>query len=242
MSETQVIEQTYATTTVELKEEETVIEEKSEKLVGVDPERTSSKHASNIELSHNEVLTNDDQDQRYDDDNFVEGGNSEAVSISSSKLRLSTVQLSNNNNNNTNVISSSTREELLEKFGECSECKRPNTGEDNWCQSCNSEHFRSQFGKWKSENDNVDKVIKNAQLSAKNSKYVLEWIPYNRFKNVNYVTKGGYGTVYTAYWSDGHILGWDKRLNQWKRYGKDLVALKRIHNSQFITMEFLDQV
>jgi hypothetical protein len=56
------------------------------------------------------------------------------------------------------------------------------------------------------------------------------------------VAKGGYGTVYTDYWSDGRILDWDKKLNQWKWYGKDLVALKRIHNSQFITMEFLDQV
>src|SRR3954451_501387 len=124
MSETQVIEQTNVTTTVELKEEETVVEEISEKLIGIEQEHTTSKHASTTELTHNEVLTNDEQDQRYDDDNFVEGGNSEAVSISSSKLRASTVQLSNNN---TNIISSSAREELLEKFGECAECKRPNT-------------------------------------------------------------------------------------------------------------------
>ncbi|GES75068.1 kinase-like domain-containing protein [Rhizophagus clarus] len=220
--------------------EETTIEEKSEKLVGLEPERTNSKHANTIELTHKEVLTNDEHDQQYDDDNYVEGGNSEAVSISSSKLRVSPVQISNNNT--TNIVSSSTREELLEKFGECSECKRPNTGDDNWCQSCNSEHFRSQFDKWKSDNENVDKIIRNAQLSAKNSNYVLEWIPYNKFKNVVYVAKGGYGTVYSAYWSDGHILGWDKKFNQWKRYGTDHVALKRIHNSQFITIEFLDQI
>ncbi|CAB4395315.1 unnamed protein product [Rhizophagus irregularis] len=244
MSETQVIEQTNVTTTVQLKEteveEETFVEEKSEKLVGIDPERTTSKNETTTGLTHNEeVLTNDEQDHRYDDDDFVEGGNSEAVSISSSKLRASTVQFSNNN---TNVISSSTREDLLDKFGECAECKRPNTGDDNWCQSCNSEHFRSQFDKWRSENENIDKIIRNAQLSAKNSKYVLEWIPYNKFKNVDYVAKGGYGTIYSAKWSDGHILGWDKNLNRWKRYGTDLVALKRIHNSQFVTMEFLDQI
>jgi len=86
------------------------------------------------------------------------------------------------------------------------------------------------------------KVIKNVQLSAKNSKYVLEWIPYDKFKDVKYVAKGGFGTVYSAYWLDGHILGWDKQLGQWKRCGTELVALKRLHNSQFITIEFLDQV
>ncbi|RIA87174.1 hypothetical protein C1645_878195 [Glomus cerebriforme] len=218
MSETQVIEQTYVTTTVESKDEQ-----------------TTSKHASTSGIiSHNEGSTSDEEhDHRYD-----EGGNSEVVSISSSKLRASTPQLSNN----VNTMSSSTREELLENFGECTECKRPNTGIDNWCLSCNSEHFRSQFNNWTSLNDNIDKIIKNSQLSAKNSNYVLEWIPYEKFKDVKYLAKGGYGTVYSAYWSDGHILGWDKKLNQWKRYGKDLVALKRLHNSQFITIEFLDQI
>ena len=78
-------------------------------------------------VEHNGKINTIEHDQRYDD-NFVEGGNSDAVSITSSKLRASTVQLSNNN---TNIISSSTREELLEKFGECAECKRPNTGENN---------------------------------------------------------------------------------------------------------------
>ncbi|CAG8648898.1 15912_t:CDS:2 [Rhizophagus irregularis] len=110
MSETQVIEQTNVTTTVQLKE--TFVEEKSEKLVGIDPERTTSKNETTTGLTHNEeVLTNDEQDHRYDDDNFVEGGNSEAVSISSSKLRASTVQFSNNN---TNVISSSTQSRQID--------------------------------------------------------------------------------------------------------------------------------
>src|SRR5437763_14777501 len=109
-------------------------------------------------------------------------------------------------------------------------------------QSFKEEKYRSRIEKWSSGNENVDKVIRNAQLSAKNSKCVLEWIPYNKFKDVKYMAKGGFGTVYFGYWVDGQILEWNKEFSQWRRHGKNIVAFKRLHNSQFITMEFLDQV
>jgi hypothetical protein len=28
----------------------------------------------------------------------------------------------------------------------------------------------------------------------------LRWIPYNKFKNVEYLDKGGFGTIYKAIW------------------------------------------
>jgi len=30
----------------------------------------------------------------------------------------------------------------------------------------------------------------------------LKWIPYNKFKNVEYLNKGGFGTIYKAIWLD----------------------------------------
>ena len=59
----------------------------------------------------------------YDDDKV---GNSETVSINSSKLQLSTIH-DLTNNNDTNIMSSSARDNLLENFGGCAECKRPIT-------------------------------------------------------------------------------------------------------------------
>ncbi|UZO10541.1 uncharacterized protein OCT59_002122 [Rhizophagus irregularis] len=32
----------------------------------------------------------------------------------------------------------------------------------------------------------------------------LKWIPYNKFKNVEYLDKGGFGTVYKAIWSNNN--------------------------------------
>ncbi|RGB32578.1 hypothetical protein C1646_706370, partial [Rhizophagus diaphanus] len=91
-------------------------------------------------------------------------------------------------------------EELKERYkgyGLCKECKQPNISIMYWCKSCNSKHFQQNFKNWTSGND--------------------EWIEYNRFKNVEYLAKGGFGTIYKAIWKDGYILVWDSENNQWKR-------------------------
>ena len=71
---------------------------------------------------------------------------------------------------------------------------------------------------------------------------ILEWIGYDRFENVEYLAKGGFGTVFKAIWKDGPIEYWDFENKQFKREGKTEVALKCLHNSQNITAEFLREV
>jgi len=38
----------------------------------------------------------------------------------------------------------------------------------------------------------------------------LEWIPYNRFTNLEYFDKGGFSTIYKAIWLDSPIIYWSK--------------------------------
>ncbi|RIA89043.1 hypothetical protein C1645_825406 [Glomus cerebriforme] len=71
-------------------------------------------------------------------------------------------------------------EELKEHYifyGLCNECKQPNTG-DEWCQSCSAKHFQQNFKNW------------------------TKWIEYDKFENIEYITKGGFGTIYKASWKD----------------------------------------
>ncbi|POG67850.1 kinase-like domain-containing protein [Rhizophagus irregularis DAOM 181602=DAOM 197198] len=141
-------------------------------------------------------------------------------------------------------------EELKERYKEnglCQDCKQPNTGE-TWCKSCNSKHFQQNFKNWTSGNDEVDKFIQKMQLKAKDYRETLEWIEYDRFENVEYLAKGGFGTIYKAIWRDGYIREWDSENNQWKRvkfWDKDYenfpVVLKCLHNSQDIT-DFLREM
>src|SRR6266496_6078980 len=132
------------------------------------------------------------------------------------------------------LISNEELKERYKEYGLCKECKRPNTNY-SWCQSCNAKHFQQNFKNWTSGNHNIDELIQNAQLKAKYHGEVLEWIEYDRFENVEYLAKGGFGTIHKAIWKDGPIGRWDSKYNQWARNGNYLVALKCLHDSQEIT-------
>ena len=84
--------------------------------------------------------------------------------------------------------------ELRERYKEhglCNECGQPNTG-DWWCQTCNSKHFQTNFNKWTSGNKEIDEFIQNFQSNATCRQEVLEWIPYEKFKSIEYIAKGIY--------------------------------------------------
>src|ERR1051325_7679648 len=134
--------------------------------------------------------------------------------------------------------------ELNERYkgsGLCKECKQPKT-HYYWCHSCNAKRFQCDFKNWSSGNHDVDKFIQKAQLNAKNKHEVLEWIEHDRFENIEYMAKGGFGTVHKAIWKDGPINKWYSENNQFERRGEIDVALKCLHNSQDITTEFLGEV
>src|ERR1043165_9459152 len=85
------------------------------------------------------------------------------------------------------------REQYI-KYGFCRECHRPNTGFTNgstWCQPCNSKHFQDDFDKWTSGNKEIDKFIQSFQLNATRMQEVLEWIPYDRITNIEFLAEGG---------------------------------------------------
>ena len=134
-------------------------------------------------------------------------------------------------------------EELRERYkkhGLCEECSQPNTSW-KWCQSCNSKHFQQDFNKWTSGNKEIDEFIQKFQLNATRYEEVLEWIPYEKFSDIEYLAKGGFGTVHKAKWIDGYICYWNIDQNKWNRYNTDIV-LKCLNNSQNLTTDFLQEV
>ncbi|RHZ83769.1 hypothetical protein Glove_87g250 [Diversispora epigaea] len=110
----------------------------------------------------------------------------------------------------------------------CPECNQENNG--YWCKPCNSKHFQNDFNNWTSGNDKIDKFIQDAQLNANNYWEVVEWIPFEKFKDFKQIGKGGFGTVHYARWIDGYITEWDIENQQWKRYDNIEVALKKFDN------------
>jgi len=131
--------------------------------------------------------------------------------------------------------------EVNKLYNKCEGCKKPYTNYQ-WCQQCNSKLFRQEFLKWTSKNEFIDKFIQESQINAKNIFEVLEWIPYDRLKSINYYDKGGFSEIYKAFWLDGPIFNWNFDKQQWNRQAGYEVILKTLNNSSSLSSKFLDEV
>lgn len=123
----------------------------------------------------------------------------------------------------------------------CKVCKSKPNG--YWCIPCNRERFRQEFSLWTSGNKHIDDFIQTAQIEATRFEHVIEWIPFDRFENVEFIAEGGFGKIYKAKWKDGQISGPNplKQLGWWRK-SPCVIALKSLNNSKDIGEEFLDEV
>ncbi|RGB41511.1 hypothetical protein C1646_810648 [Rhizophagus diaphanus] len=128
-------------------------------------------------------------------------------------------------------------EKRKEVYGICGVCNEPGTGEE-WCQHCNAKRFEENFKNWSSGNKDIDELIQHSQLNAVYRFKCLEWIPYEKFQNVTYITRGGFGKIYSAEWPEGYIGYWDIENQKWLRYTEEKVALKSLDNSSEISKDF----
>jgi hypothetical protein len=59
---------------------------------------------------------------------------------------------------------------------------------------CNAIHFLYNYESWTSGNNNINKLIRDAQLSV-HRQYVLsnalEWMPFDRFYDIKFIARGG---------------------------------------------------
>jgi serine/threonine protein kinase len=105
------------------------------------------------------------------------------------------------------------------------------------------ETFPNDFDKWTSGNITIDKFIQDAQINADNRSEVILWIPYDRFKDIKEIAKGGFGTIYKAEWIDGYALSWEVENKQWFRFGQSTIALKKFNNNfTNLNEDFLNEV
>ncbi|CAG8492075.1 18082_t:CDS:2 [Racocetra fulgida] len=88
-----------------------------------------------------------------------------------------------------------------------------------------------KFGSWSSGNDDIDMFILETQLSSPSRFDYLEWIPFDRFKGVQFIGSGGYGNVYQAIWLDGPREKWDDTT---ARYVSIAIGLMRLHKKDLI--------
>ncbi len=102
--------------------------------------------------------------------------------------------------------------------------------------------LKQNFDKWTSRNEFIDKFIQESQLNAKHPDHILEWIPYNKLKNIEYLDKGGFSIIYKAIWIDGPIKKLSNNGRKFIRNNNLIVALKRFNISSNLNDEFLNEV
>ncbi|CAH1763857.1 10333_t:CDS:2, partial [Entrophospora sp. SA101] len=111
-----------------------------------------------------------------------------------------------------------------------------------WCQRCESKNFELNYGTWTTGNDDIDCFMLTTQINAKSRFDYLEWIPYDRLKNIEFIAQGGYGNTYQAIWLDGPREKFDKKSKTFVRCGEWRIVLKSIDNSKNINSKFFDEL
>ncbi|GES78424.1 kinase-like domain-containing protein [Rhizophagus clarus] len=70
---------------------------------------------------------------------------------------------------------------------------------------------------------------------------IVEWIPYDKLQNIEYLTRGGCSEIYGAYWIDGHYNEWDSKVKQLKRTNGHDVVLKKLENVESANRSWFDE-
>src|SRR5207248_10853779 len=102
------------------------------------------------------------------------------------------------------------------------------------CEGCKEKKLKKLTDKC--GNEEIARFLYQCKLNAwcYNNCYI-RWIPFDKFRNVEYLAKGGFGEVHKATW-----------INYYDSYDEEHkdrdVVLKRIHNSNDKMVDVLNEV
>ncbi|UZO02378.1 uncharacterized protein OCT59_020859 [Rhizophagus irregularis] len=124
----------------------------------------------------------------------------------------------------------------------CNECnqRRELLNESHQiCHIC----FKAKSIYEQSGNKIIDDFIKHTLINDDKFAGKMIFVPYDRFKNVNFIAEGGFSKIYKAIWIDGPIRGWSKKNQYYTRVKSNYdVVLKRLNNSKDITSKELNEL
>ena len=131
----------------------------------------------------------------------------------------------------------------------CNECNRIFFNESHKiCNKCyNIKTIIKTIIKPKlSGNKVIDDFIRYTQINNDDTgRGKMEFVPYEQFKNIEFIAEGGFSKIYKATWVDGPINNWhDIESYNYKvsRYKNYTVVLKKLNNSKNITSKELNEV
>ncbi|RHZ89742.1 hypothetical protein Glove_11g68 [Diversispora epigaea] len=124
---------------------------------------------------------------------------------------------------------------------QCNNCQNWHQA-TQYCEFCIRKYLENNFENWTSGNNEIDKLIQECQQKTVSPDCVIEWISYNQFENIEYLTKGGCATVYTAIWKGGCYNKWNSDKQILERFGTQKVILKRLNNSNSNNVHWFQEI
>ncbi|GBC02879.1 hypothetical protein RclHR1_04880004 [Rhizophagus clarus] len=129
---------------------------------------------------------------------------------------------------------------LEPKFKKCNECKRRRkvyNRADQICYQCYKAKKVPLSG-----NKVIDDFIKYTLTNYCKKEGGMEFVPYDRFKDVEFIAEGGFSKIYKAIWIDGPINNWNEDDQKHNTYGTMTVALKELDKSENINSKELNEL
>ena len=127
------------------------------------------------------------------------------------------------------------------KYEKCNECNKRRKTLDESHQICHVCYKMKKIFK-PSGNKVIDDFIRYTPTNLTKEKGKMEFVPYEQFKNVEFIAEGGFSKIYKATWIDGPITDWNDDEQKFNCKGEMTVALKELNNSENINSKELNEV
>jgi hypothetical protein len=121
------------------------------------------------------------------------------------------------------------------KCNECNKRRRPLDESHQICRNC---YIMKTIFK-PSGNKIIDDFIRHTQINFVKKEGKMEFVPYDQFKNIEFIAEGGFSKIYKATWVDGPINWYNDDIS---RKPIHTVVLKKLNNSKNITSKELNEV
>jgi hypothetical protein len=130
------------------------------------------------------------------------------------------------------------KRKIHEKCNECNKRRRPLDESHQICHVC----YKMKKIFKPSGNKIIDDFIRHTQINLIKVEGKMEFVPYDQFKNIEFIAEGGFSKIYKATWIDGPI-NWGRINNGYISHEYiHTVVLKKLNNSKNITSKELNEV
>ncbi|GBC02886.1 hypothetical protein RclHR1_04880011 [Rhizophagus clarus] len=140
-------------------------------------------------------------------------------------------------NNTTSFSSSITLKPKLKKCVGCNQRRKHFNGNNQVCEICYRATTIIQSG-----NKVIDDFIRYTLTNSSNIPIKMEFVSYDKFNDMKFISEGGFSKIYKATWIDGPISRWNNEKQRYCRSGKMTVALKELNNSKNINSNELNEL